>query len=361
MIRASSKESVVTRCSGASRKRRGSNESVITLADVRSLAEVSFDDDVNSHESRGNYDPICRQISETVADSLCKWAEASQTLIFLDWDDTLFPTTHILDDWGLTSRFEGWTDLVLSDEQERLLDKWGSALELYLKTTCSLSDHCVILTNAKRPWVTKCVERFVPRLKPLFDREDGPRVVYASEAAVRSGVRPCSSGNPARITLEPSPDERCYELTSAKLAAMRQEANRFYSQYPGQTWKNIISVGDARYEHDAALELVFGRKSSDRERLRLKTIVTAMDPMIRDLTYRLSLATLLWPAHVHYDGDMSIDLNAPPEKLQSFADALNMPELHKLMRPSPITEEDEEVMANEFDEVAIAVHGRVYQ
>jgi hypothetical protein len=86
--------------------------------------------------------------------------------------------------------------------------------------------------------------------------------------------------------------------------------------------------------------------------------------MMRDLTYRLRLATLLWPAHVHFDGDMSIDMNAPPEKLQSFADALNMPELHKhecRMRPSSISEEDEEALANEFDEVAMAVHERIYQ
>jgi hypothetical protein len=306
--------------------------------------------------------------SETVANSLCKWAEASQTLIFLDWDDTLFPTTEIVDDWGLPPRIQDWTDMVFSDEQDRLLDKWGSALELYLKTTCSLSNHCVILTNAKRPWVTKCVERFAPHLKPLFDREDGPRVVYAREAQARTGHRrPCSPGNPAWTTSEQSPDERRLELTSAKLAAMRQEAKRFYSQYPNQTWKNIISVGDASYEHDAAQELAFCRRSPERERLRLKTIVTPEAPMIRDLTYRLRLATLLWPAHVHFDGDMSIDMNAPPEKLQSLADVLNMPELHKhecRLRPSPISEEDaedEEALANEFDEVAIAVHERVYQ
>jgi hypothetical protein len=223
----------------------GSQESVITLADVSSLGDLSIGE--FSCPTCTTYDPICAA-SETVANSLCKWAEPSQTLIFLDWDDTLFATSEIVDDWGLPPRFQDWNDMVFSNEQEHLLDKWGSALELYLKTTCSLSNHCVILTNAKRPWVTKCVERFAPRLKPLFDREDGPRVVYAREAPARPGHRrPCSTGNPAWTTSEASPDERRLELTSAKLAAMRQEAKRFYSQYPNQTWKNIISVGDASY------------------------------------------------------------------------------------------------------------------
>jgi len=338
--------------------RRCSKESVISLADIRSLDELSLSE---FSDLKQNYDPICRQVSGTVADSLTKWAEASQTLIFLDWDDTLFPTSEFVENWGMTSRFEAWADIVLSDAQELLVDKWCNALELYLKTTCSLSNHCVIVTNARRPWVDKCIDRFCPRLRPLFERDDGPRVVYANEAAKRSGNRSCNPGNPIRRAYAASPEERRLELTSSKLAAMRNEAKSFYSQYPEQTWKNIISVGDAVYECDAAQELAFSRKSPKRERLRLKTIVTPPEPMIRDLTYRLRLATLLWPAHVHLDDDMRIDMNASPEQLQSFADALKMPELHNLIRPTPISEEDDRAFEAEFDEVAMAVHDRVYQ
>jgi len=37
-----------------------------------------------------------------------------------------------------------------------------------------------------------------------------------------------------------------------------------------------------------------------------------------------------------------------------------MPELHDLVRPMLISEEDEEALANDFDEVAmVAVHDRV--
>jgi hypothetical protein len=291
-------------------RRSCSKESVISLADIRSLDELSLSEFSVPEMA---YDPICME-AETVADSLCQWAEASQTLIFLDWDDTLFPTTEIIDRWGLTSRFKDWAGRDLSADQERLVDKWCSALELYLKTACSLSK-CVIVTNAKRPWVTECIDRFAPRLKPLFDRDDGPQVVYANEAAARSGRRSSSKGNPTRWSEPASPEERSLELTSAKLAAMRHEAKSFYSQYPKQTWKNIISVGDAMYERDAAQELAFCRRSPQHERLRLKTIVTTGEPMIRDLTYRLRLATLLWPAHVHLDEDMRIDMNASPEKL----------------------------------------------
>jgi len=344
-------------------KRECSKESVLSLADLRSLDDLSLGEFSGSTKT---YDPICAA-SETVANSRCQWAEASQTLIFLDWDDTLFPTSEIIDRWGLTSKFEAWADIVLSDEQERLVDKWCNALELYLKTTCSLSMNCVIVTNARRPWVSECIDRFAPRLKPLFARADGPQVVYANEAAERAGragrlsSSPRNSGRSLNWSDPASPEERRDELTSAKLAAMRHAAKSFYSKYPNQTWKNIISVGDAMYECDAAQELAFCRRSPEHERLRIKTIVTPTEPMIRDLTYRLRLATLLWPAHVHLDEDMCIDMNASPDKLQSFAVALKMPELHTLIRSTPISEEDEEAFAAEFDEVAMVVHDRVYQ
>lgn len=311
-------------------------------------------------------DTFQRQISQpTVANSLAAWSRPSQTLIFLDWDDTIFPTTEIVDNWGLSSKYDTWSSAVLSAEQERLLGRWCDALHKYLTATCSLSDRCVIITNSRRPWVSECVKRFAPSLESLFSRDDGPHVVYANEA-VASKVSPCASvrrnASPVRFRAPEalSPEEQREQLTKAKFAAMRQEAKKFYAQYPEQTWKNIISIGDARYEHDAAQDLAFRRKGPAREQLRLKTVVTPTEPSIRDLIYQMRLVTLLWPAHVHFDGDFDIDMNTS-ESLKLLADELGMPDLRALIRQTPVPPCIEEALAEEFDEVTLLVQDHIYQ
>ncbi|CAE8693651.1 unnamed protein product [Polarella glacialis] len=49
-------------------------------------------------------DNFLRQPSDASSSSLACYAEPSQTLIFLDWDDTLFPTTELFKRWNVSSR-----------------------------------------------------------------------------------------------------------------------------------------------------------------------------------------------------------------------------------------------------------------
>lgn len=327
------------------------------------------DDDVVKHllelsEGYDDADPTSpKSPTATVADSMYRFAEPSQSLIFLDWDDTLFPTSDLFDNWGLPARTEQWDRVVLTAEQTLSLERWREVLSIYLRTACALSDRCVVVTNAKRGWVESCVARFAPNLQMQFSAANGPRVIYAREDwKTQQRLHPGSPrGNPAKFSNEsPTQEEICEELTKAKFIAMRREAKEFYAQYPDQTWKNILSVGDAKYEHDAAQDLAFRRKSPEGERLRLKAVITPASPSINDLTYRLRLATLLFRAYVHFDGDLDLDMNTP-ERLQAIADALEMPELRSVIRPMPIREEDEDELEDEFDEVAIIVQNRIME
>jgi len=297
--------------------------------------------------------------TQTAADSTFDFGEPTQTLIFLDWDDTLFPSTDIFDRWGWPSKSDLWEKLSFTEEQERVLARWRTELDLYLRTAASLSHRCVILTNAQPGWVDHCIDRFAPELKTVITR-DGARVVYAREGSkLDPRLSPGSlRGNSARNAAEMSEAEYHDQLTKAKFVSMRTEAKDFYSQYPDQTWKNILSVGDAKYEHDAAQDLAFRRKGSERERLRLKSVITPACPTVSDLTYRLRLATLLWRALVKFDGDVDLDMNTP-ERLQAIANALDMPELHNVIRPTPIREEDEAALEEDFDEVVILVQNRM--
>mmetsp|Transcript_21748 Transcript_21748/g.47510 ORF Transcript_21748/g.47510 Transcript_21748/m.47510 type:complete len:339 (+) Transcript_21748:63-1079(+) len=301
-----------------------------------------------------------KQQTMTAANSAFHWSEPAQTLIFLDFDDTLFPTTDIFDRWGVPSKPDQWDKVDLTAEQVRDLKRWQDALFLYLRTARSLSDRCVIVTNAKRGWVDSCISRFAPDLQELFTRSDGPHVVYARETLSLRDLPGSPRGNPVKYadTDEFTEEERAHQLTKAKFTAMQKEAKRFYSQYPEQTWKNILSIGDAKYEHDAAQDLAFRRRAPERERLRLKALITPACPRINDLTYRLRLATILWPAYVNFDGDLDLDMNTP-ERLQAIADALDMPELRGVIRPTPIREEDEAALEEDFDEVTVIVQNRI--
>lgn len=286
------------------------------------------------------------------------FAEPSQTLIFLDWDDTLFPTSQIIDGWGVPSRVEEWESLTLTDEQELKLEHWREVLSEYLRICTELTQRCVVLTNAKPGWVESCLARFAPSLKTLFDSEDGLRVVYAREALRKKQRSRLSSprGNPAKFSASVSEEDINAELTEAKFVAMRKEAKEFYSQYPNQSWKNIISVGDSRYERDAIQEVAIRRRSPEGECLRLKALHTPENPSIADLTYRLRLGCQFWPILVHLDKDLDVDMNTP-EKLQVYADAIEMPEIRGLIRQTTPELDDEET-AHDMDELYVAIQSK---
>merc|ERR1712059_168657 len=115
---------------------------------------------------------------------------------------------------------------------------------------------------------------------------------------------------------------------------MRNETLNFYSRYPGQSWKNILSIGDMRYEHDALQEVTFTRDSPQREQIRTKLLRTSPNPAISQMAASLLFGKLFLPAFVHFNGDLDINFNTAPEsRLNQLAEALQMPELKLLDVP----------------------------
>jgi len=330
----------------------------------------------------------------SVASSGNLYSDPSQVLIFLDWDDTLFPSTELfhrreLPEWGY----------LLPEDVDRDLEPWREALHEYLFAACSLSERLVIVTNSKRPWVDACIQRCVPRLRPLFQRRlGGPTVVYADEAmraarnkaqasaktASRGGALGalgcCLAGVSALIhslfeevhngaedlESELSEEELKEEATEGKRLAMEMAADEFYSRYPGQTWKNIISLGDMRYEYDAVQELSSRRVAQPRERLRTKAVLLPGGPSLRELTSQLQLLRLLLPALVRFNGDVDLDLRSAADPLQAIAEAMHMPQLGAVGFPlhawgREAEPEDDEDILRALDEVAIVVHEALEQ
>lgn len=141
---------------------------------------------------------------------------------------------------------------------------------------------------------------------------------------------------------------------------MKQEASSFYSRYPEQTWKNVLSLGDMKYEHDAVQAIALGRSAPSRERLRTKAILLPRGPSLSELTLRLRFSRLMLPAYVSFNGNIDLDLTAARDPLEAIGRALKMPQLGELpfprhawgRSPSP----SGEAAAEALNDVALTVH-----
>lgn len=392
-----------------------------------SQALLNFDD-ASGEESRkvwcGHTSPRSSvSVEETfsrctsVASSSVQYAEPSQTLIFLDWDDTLFPTSELFDRWGLPRRGQSPVG-----EAERALQPWRKALRQFLEVACRLSDRCVILTNATRPWVDSCVQRFAPDLADLFypNNPTGIDVVYAGETSrSMSSSMNCSSSRvrnaipfssnclaSAWQMLSRSVQDICADehelnlssirtqqraLTEAKRLSMESEAFDFYSRYPGQTWKNVLSFGDMPYEHDAVREMSAGRQERRdrardhmkeqmrlspyagvrwwrRERLRTKAIFVRGDPSLSEIALQLQLLRQVLEAFVLFDGDIDLDLREAKDPLTVISSAIDIPQLGFVRFPlqacgslAEISQEEHGAeIESALDEVAVVVQEHLW-
>ncbi|CAE8597433.1 unnamed protein product [Polarella glacialis] len=153
------------------------------------------------------------------------------------------------------------------------------------------------------------------------------RVVYAREHLKSNDLQPSRHATRDKLT-----KEECEEhQTLAKFIAMRQEVTDFYSQYPKQTWKNVLSLGDMPYEHDAVQELAYRRVTpkGKRERLRTKSIILPSGPSMSEILLRLHFCGAMLAAYVQFDGDFDLDLRAN-DPLASIGEALNLSALAAL-------------------------------
>lgn len=315
-----------------------------------------------------------RQITAgSVPSSHLRYADPSQTMIIFDWDDTLFPSTELFDRLRLPEPKECAEPPSLPAQLKRDLQVWADALYDYLNQACALSDRCVIVTNSRRPWVTDCIEAYAPCLKPIFSRPHGaPKVIYAGESlkSTKKHRGQCTNLRPVLhrdLDMYKTEYEFDEELTMAKYAAVKQEAHAFYSQYPGQSWKNILSLGDMSYERDAVHELTFRRTPLGKEQVRTKTLILPTAPSLSEIALRMQFSRLMLPAYVRFDGDFDLDLREARDPLEEIGKALRMPQLAELplsrhawgLVPPPTQEEEEEV-AEALAEVALAVHTSMY-
>jgi len=245
-------------------------------------------------------------------DSQADFAAASQTIIIFDWDDTLCPSTAMRP-FGNFDR-NGHLRAKLSSETKNELKMLSDVVIPLLRTAQTLGK-VILVTNAKSPWVDMSCQHYLPSLQALM--KDIP-IIYALELVKANGG------------LEGFDKDTGCLLTETKARAMREAVTKFYSQYPGQSWKNIVSIGDAFFEHDAIRQVV-GEKKQEKP-CRTKTIKLLEGPTIAGLVVQLSIVNTWLPKITRANHHVEIDLNANEETVNQWV------ELYGDLNESPVLE-----------------------
>lgn len=172
------------------------------------------------------------------------FADRSQTVFVFDWDDTLFPTTYVEEDSGLKYRcpYESQTHMTAQElnEVKAKLDECDESAERLLHCATGRGS-VIIVTLARPPWISQACRCYFPKTQQVLEDKQVV-VVYAQEG---NDVPPPKSDE------NDDAKDRYWGLVKGR--AIAREVDKFYSQYEGQSWKNILSFGDSAFERYGTL------------------------------------------------------------------------------------------------------------
>ncbi|OQR92973.1 hypothetical protein ACHHYP_03029 [Achlya hypogyna] len=201
---------------------------------------------------------------------------APSTVIVLDWDDTLFPNSH------LTRRNypleEG--SFVLTKSDHVLLTKLVEHIAVFLAACIEANRTCIIITNGEAGWVEASCTRFMPSLLPLLSNL---QIVSA-----RTGF------------------EHKYPIDEWKVACFTQELAKIMG-HKSHAQQHIISIGDSHYER-VALQ-AFSCKMPLAKTKSVKFVhVPSMEDLIRQVKLIQTYLAHLCSHPGHLDLVLSHDL-----------------------------------------------------
>eukprot|EP00928_Gymnodinium_smaydae_P034940 TRINITY_DN24659_c0_g6_i1.p1 TRINITY_DN24659_c0_g6~~TRINITY_DN24659_c0_g6_i1.p1 ORF type:complete len:502 (+),score=99.60 TRINITY_DN24659_c0_g6_i1:115-1620(+) len=199
-----------------------------------------------------------RQVDQR-RDSQLEYADKSQTLIFFDWDDTLFPTTYLLHTLKLMPDVPLSRQLRLTAKQRDEIAKRVAQCEMYALKILQQGQTCgqvVVLTAAgQHGWVDRACNWCYPEVGKTL-KMLRIQIVYAQDPVRKQ-----------KAQLTAKTPEQFWGLV--KGLALHEEISKFYSRYEGQSWKNVLSIGDSTFERygllAASTAYMQGRRLSGME------------------------------------------------------------------------------------------------
>jgi hypothetical protein len=213
------------------------------------------------------------------SDSAFEYAQPNQTIIILDWDDTICPSTTCMRTHGL-SVLGAPPDGELAEALEALTREAQALVE----KACELAEKVVVVTNAEEGWVDLSCKAWMPGIKDTI-----------------SSCEVCS----ARSTWEP---RGIASPAGWKARAFEDAIDKFYSQYPNQSWKNIVSIGDAPHEREALSRVV--RWAPSGKKCRSKSVKFVLRPSIQQLTRELQMLRDSLKEIVEHNDDLDLHFSA---------------------------------------------------
>jgi hypothetical protein len=204
----------------------------------------------------------CSTISGSDDLSCCSEGDV-ETLIFFDWDDTLFPTSWL-------QRQDS-----LDDEAFELLRKLESGVEKTLQLALQFG-RVVIVTNARQGWVEMCWAKMWPSLSKVLEEVD---IVSA-----RSTYEACS-----------------HRQSQWKRLAFEHEMQILDTSNALQY--NVISLGDSLHEQSAVVALC-----EKRPNCCAKSVKFMEAPEIEQLIDQHEFVLSCFSEVAEHDGNLDVEI-----------------------------------------------------
>lgn len=246
--------------------------------------------------------------------SQAMFAQKNQTAIVLDWDDTLFPSTYLRFTLRLSPRLPLDQQRIPPHQKQRaeaILKECAEHVLELLRAVCQVGN-MVIVTLARKPWVTDSCAYFYPGVGELL-REKNVKIIYAQESLTES---------PAALTKGMTDEETGDFWAGVKGRAIAGELEELHNLYEGQSWKNVISIGDSEFER-LGTKGAINRYSADRGldnsnsalvnghvyKVRTKTFKMLDGPSAEELMVQVQMLQRWVPYLVMLDDSFDHDLN----------------------------------------------------
>lgn len=214
-------------------------------------------------------------------DSSAEYHQPNQTIIIFDWDDTLCPSTTCMRQYGLSvlgAPPEG--------EVRAALEVLTKEARLLIAAAGELAEKVIVVTNAEEGWVDLSCKAWLPGLQET--------IAACEVASARSTWEPRGVSSPA----------------GWKARAFEDVIDKFYSRYQNQSWKNIISIGDAPHEREALSRVSRWAPLGRGKKCRSKSVKFVLRPSIEQLTRELQMLRESLKEIVWHDDDLDLHFSA---------------------------------------------------
>lgn len=252
--------------------------------------------------------------ASSVATSSAGWSVPDHVVIIIDFDDTIFPTTAFRNRvWFRTWMSAKGTEPEIAEEDKAWLLEFDLAAATMLRECMDIAS-VTCVTLAARPWVTRCLETFLPACHAAF-QDHKVEVYYARE---EKNVRRQAKGRTESNEEDMANNEGVY--VRQKMKAMEKVCKKAYGT---GSWKNVLSIGDGPAERCALQDIGFShsnpvsKKSGQQKFFRIKTLKMLEEPTCEQLTTELKLLTSWIYPIVQADHDIDVELDAGEDGLQA--------------------------------------------